>query len=354
MHRQISSNYLSHRMSNGTISISIIIVNYNGKHFLKKCLDAVLAQCDQTTEVIVVDNASKDGSAEYIKTSFAAVRLVENAINRGFAGGNNDGVRAARGSLIILLNNDTVVHPGWLEGLRAEMNDLRVVSASSLIKTEGIPEKYYEKNGSVNFLGHNIMRVFDEPSDIFYAGGASMIFRKELIGLPFDDDYFVYGEDVYLGLRSRFMGYQVKHTNASVLDHFGSGTAKKEQSEFLTFYQERNRILNTVLFFSGTTLIKVLPFLLVNTVGKTAAAIAGLKYSLLGLLKAYFWIISNIPAIRRKRRGLQKEKIVPDSEVIRYMTGKLTNGESTIGRAVNAIAILYCRIVRLTVIEILR
>lgn len=339
-------------MSNGPVAISIIIVNYNGKHFLKGCLDAVIAQCDHTVEVIVVDNASGDGSAEFLKSTYPAVRLIENTVNRGFAGGNNDGVREARGSFIVLLNNDTVVRPGWLEGLRAEMNDRHVVSASSLIKTEGIPERYYEKNGSVNFLGHNIMRVFDVPSDIFYAGGASMIFRKEAIGLPFDDDYFVYGEDVYLGLRSRFMGYQIKHTNASVLDHFGSGTAKREPNEFLTFYQERNRILNTLLFFSVTTIIKALPYLLVNVFAKTAAAAVGMKYSLKGLLRAYAWLLMNIPVIRQKRIVLQKEKVVPDRDVIRYMTGKLTNGESIPGRIVNAIAVLYCRMVRLTVIEI--
>lgn len=341
-------------MNKGQVVISIIIVNYNGKHFLKGCLDSVILQCDQSTEIIVVDNASKDGSAEYIKTSYPGIRLIENTVNRGFAGGNNDGVREARGTLIILLNNDTVVRPGWLEGLRAEMNDLRVVSASSLIKTEGIPEKYYEKNGSVNFLGHNIMRVFDVPSDIFFAGGASMIFRKEVIGLPFDDDYFVYGEDVFLGLRSRFMGYQIRHTNASVLDHFGNGTTKREPSEFLTFYQERNRILNTFLFFSMTTIIKTMPFLVMNIIVKTTAAVIGMKYSLKGLLRAYIWFVMNLSLIRQKRSMLQKEKVASERDVIRYMTGKLTNGESIPGRIVNAMAILYCRIVRLPVIEISR
>jgi GT2 family glycosyltransferase len=339
-------------MTDLPITLSIIIVNYNGKHFLGDCLSSVLEQTDSSCEVIVVDNASSDGSVEYLQKTFPSVRLIISTINRGFAGGNNLGVKESRGENIILLNNDTIVKPGWLKGLLSTLNDPAVVSASSLIKTEGIPERYYEKNGSVNFLGHNIMRIFDEPTDIFFAGGASMIFRKDILGLPFDEEYFVYGEDVYLGLRSRFMGYQVKHTNESRLDHFGSGTSKKEKSAFLTFYQERNRILNTMLFFSPSTILKVIPFLAVNFCAKIAAGLAGEKYSVSGVVRAYSWIVFHIPLIRRKRSMLQKERKVADDAVIRYMTGKLTNGESFAGRVVNSVSIFYCRIVQLRVIEL--
>lgn len=335
-------------------SISIVIVNYNGKQFLKNCLTSVLPELRENDEVILVDNASTDGSAEFISTAFNNTRIIISQTNLGFAGGNNLGVSHARNSLIVLLNNDTIVYTGWRDGLVETMNVRNVVSVSSLIKTEGIPDRYYEKNGSINFLGHNIMRIFDEPTDIFFAGGASMIFRKDVIGLPFDNDYFVYGEDVYLGLRCRFMGYQVKHTNASVLDHVGSGTAKREHSAFLTYYQERNRILNTLLFFSPDTLIKIIPFLIVNIVAKTIGSVVGMKYSFTGLLRAYGWLLTNVSTIRKKRALLYIERKVPDDMVIRYMSGKLTNGESVIGRVVNAIAILYCRIVRLPVIEVMR
>ncbi|HAP35973.1 MAG TPA: hypothetical protein DCQ28_08550, partial [Bacteroidetes bacterium] len=128
--------------------------------------------------------------------TFLKPSIIKSNKNLGFAGGNNLGVKNAKGELIVLLNNDTVVHQGWLQGLANAITNENVAAASSLIKTEGIPDKYYEKNGSINFLGHNIMRIFDEPTDIFFAGGASMIFKKDIIGVPFDEDYFVYGEDV--------------------------------------------------------------------------------------------------------------------------------------------------------------
>ena len=332
--------------------VSIIIVNYNGKHFLLDCLSSVLAQKYSPFEIIVVDNASSDGSIEFIQENFPKVRVIKSDKNLGFAGGNNLGVKNSNGNLIVLLNNDTVVHEDWLQGLVNSIADENITTVSSLIKTQGIPDKYYEKNGSINFLGHNIMRIFDEPTDIFFAGGASMIFKKNIIGLPFDDDYFVYAEDVYLGLRTRFMGYHVKHTNDSTLDHFGNGTSKTQKSEFLTYYQERNRILNTFLFFSFRTIIKVTPFVLLNCLAKLFASLLGMKYSSFGLIRAYSWFIFHIPTIIDKRKALQKERVVNEKEVIRYMTGKLTNGESSIGKLINAISLFYCRIVNLQTIEL--
>lgn len=333
---------------------SIIIVNYNGKHFLDHCLNPVLAQLTEGDEVIVVDNASSDGSAAYIRNAYSSVQLIESETNLGFAGGNNLGVQYARGELIILLNNDTIVHEGWLRGLVEAVAGDRIAAASSLIKTQGIPDRYYEKNGSINFLGHNIMRVFDEPTDIFFAGGASMIFKKSIFPKPFDDDYFVYAEDVYLGLRTRFMGYEVKHTNKSRLDHLGSGTSAKQRSEFLTYYQERNRILNTFLFFSSGTIIKVMPFILINCCAKIIASLLGMKYSILGLLRAYGWFLLNSSIIVKKRKALRSEQKVHESEVIRNMSGKLTNGESALGKVINMCALWYCRVVQLPVIEIVK
>lgn len=339
-------------MTHTAIDISIIIVNYNGKHFLAPCLDSVLPETDPSVEIIVVDNASWDGSAEFLTEQYPQVRLIRSDRNLGFAGGNNLGVRESHGRFIVLLNNDTTVHAGWLTGLRAVMDDVTVGSASSLIRTEGIPDRYYEKNGSVNLIGHNIMRIFDVPEDIFYAGGASMIFRKETFGLPFDDDYFVYSEDVYLGLRTRFMGLQVRHTNLSRVDHVGSGTAKKEQSAFLAYFQERNRLLNTLLFFSVPTIIKTIPFLLMNATAKLTMTLLTGKSAFHGILKAYLWIAAHPSVIRTKRFELQKERRVNDEAVLRSVTGKLTNGENGIGRFINAVAILYCRIVRLKVREV--
>src|SRR5438045_1086633 len=95
--------------------VSIVIVTWNGRELLERILGAVVAQAtDHEAEVVVVDNASVDDSVDYIRTTFPEVVLVQNARNEGFAEGCNRGVQAARGEVIVLLNNDALPRPGWL------------------------------------------------------------------------------------------------------------------------------------------------------------------------------------------------------------------------------------------------
>jgi len=332
--------------------VSVIIVNYNGKHFLKDCLDSLMEQSFKDFETIIVDNGSTDGSGEYIKEIYSWVRLVEIQENLGFAGGNNEGVRVAEGELIVLLNNDTILEQDWLMGLvnAVEPNDVAI--ASSLILTDGIPAKYYEKNGSLNLFGHNIMSIFNKSENIFYCGGASLIYKKKILDIPFDEDYFAYSEDVYLGMRARFMGYRIRHTNESKLRHIGGGTFRKEKNERLTYYQERNRLLNFFLFFSIKSLIKMSPYFLLNLLIKLAGSLFPNKYSFTGVVKAYKDLLDSRVMIKNKRSKLKKEIKVHEEEVIRWMTCKIFNEETRHARVINKISEFYCRIVNLRTIEI--
>ena len=99
--------------------VSIIVVTWNGRHFLEPCLSAVEAQQDVTFETIVVDNGSEDGTADFVRQQFPSVRVIALQRNLGFAGGNNAGAAVARGRYVAFLNNDTVAEPGWLSALRA-------------------------------------------------------------------------------------------------------------------------------------------------------------------------------------------------------------------------------------------
>lgn len=331
--------------------VSIIIVNYNGREFLYDCITSTLRQDYDPFEVILVDNASSDMSVAFVEEHFPAVCVIEAGSNLGFAGGNNLGVQHARGPFIVLLNNDTTVEPGWLQALVEAVVPEYVGVASSLVRTEGIPDRYYEKNGTINFVGQNIMRAFDEPTDIFYAGGTSLIYKKELLGPPFDPDYFAYAEDVYLSLRVRFLGYQVKHTNALRVMHHGSSTARKQLPQVLTYYQERNRLLNIVLFFSLQTLLRIIPFFVANVMAKVLISVFSRRWSLLGLLRAYWWFLTNVRTIHEKRQVLRRQWKISEEHVITLMSGKLTNGESVPGRFLNMLSLAYCRLVGLKTIE---
>ncbi len=330
---------------------SIVILNWNGKSFLDACLESVLRQDDENFEVLLVDNGSTDGSVEHVRSLFPVVHVIEAGANLGFAAGNNLGVRHAGGDLVILLNNDTVVQHGWLSGLRRAMESPEAVLVSSHVVTEGVPTKYYERNGSINLIGHNIMRVFTLPENTFFCSGASLAFRKKVFGEPFDPEYFLYGEDVYLGLRARFMGYRPLHVRESVVHHRGGAATTKRPAALITCLQERNRALNLLLFFSVRTNLKIMPLFVAQAGAKIAWALVGGKYSLPGLLRAYLWPLAHPGFIRSRRKFLAREKRVPDRDVLSWMTAHMTNGESPGGRAVNVLSAGYCRLVGLHTVE---
>jgi hypothetical protein len=330
---------------------SVVIVNYNGKHLLHDCLRAVLSQKYGRFEVILVDNASGDDSAAYVASDFPAVTLVRLASNAGFAGGNNEGVRHAKGELVVLLNNDTIVEDGWLEALVDAVTPSAVGVAGSCIRTEGIAARYYERNGSLNFLGHNIMRKFHRPENTFFAGGASLIYKRSILGEPFDGEYFLYLEDVYLSLRARFLGLSVVQSPLSRVHHLGSDTTRRERASLMTMYQERNRLMNMLLFFSAPTLLKLLPLFAVNVAAKLGASLVSGRYSFTGLLRAYAWLAVHPGAIAAKRRAIRPGVRVPETDVTTWMTSDLTQGESPPGRAVNAAARLYFRIAGIRTLE---
>lgn len=332
--------------------VSIILLNHNGLSFLQDCIGSVLRQDYSPFEVILVDNASTDGSVAFVREKFPSVRVVELEVNHGFAGGNNLGVRYASGAFIVLLNNDVVVSEGWLQGLVEAVSLPHVAIASSLVKTQGIPDRYYEKNGSINFLSHNIMRVFSNPEEIFYAGGASLIYKKNILGEPFDPEYFAYGEDVYLSLRARFLGYDIRHSNASRVIHYGNATAKEFPASFVTYLQERNRILNTLLFFSRRTIIKCLPFLVINFFGKLLSVLIERRYSTLGILRAHGYFISHWRSIKEKRSRLRADFRVDERDIIQKMSGRISNGEGRLAKILDLLSLFYCRVVGLRTIEL--
>jgi hypothetical protein len=333
------------------VRVSIVVLNLNGRHFLADCLNAVLKQEAAPFETILVDNGSTDGSVEFLRQNFPEVRIIEAGRNLGFAEGNNLGVRSARADLVVLLNNDTVVAPGWLNALLQSMEAEDVAVASSLILTRGVPEKYYRRTGSLNLLGHNIMEVFGDRRNLFYCGGASLIFKRSILGEPFDPKYFVYSEDVYLSLRARFMGYRVIQVSESVVDHIGGGTTGGRKSVRVAMVQERNRILNLMLFFSAWTVIRVMPLLVAVSVAKLLAGIFSPQYPFRGMVWAWAWLKTHPRYILKRRKAMAAQKRIPESQVISWMSGRVLGGSSIVSRAVDAVALVYLRLVGIRTVE---
>lgn len=327
--------------------VSVIIVNYNGMTLLEKCLKSVLATDYRPLEVLLVDNGSTDGSLTFVRSRFPEVRLLAQERNLGFAGGNNRGVEAATGEYVVLLNNDARVEPGWVKALLGLLEDPGVAVVTSRVVTEGVPDRCYTKNGSVNFLGYNIMRVFDDLSQVFFAGGASLMFRRQMVGKPFLDEYFLYQEDVYLSWRMRLAGYKIKMAQNSSVFHLGSVTASRQTSGFVTFYQERNRLLNCLLLYEISTLLRLFPLFVTDGVVKLILSVFAGRKSPAGIVRAYLWCLTHAGWILNQRRVHQAMRTVSDREILSWMSPRLLEHDGVPGSALNGLARLYARMMGL-------
>lgn len=342
--------------------VSILILNYNGKEYLYNCLTSVLSQTYQDFEVIIFDNCSTDGSIDYVteKINDKRVKVISSERNLGFAGGNNEALKHASGDMIVLLNNDTVVEKEWLSELvKCLSESINAGMVQSLVITEGIPLQYYKKNGTINLFGHNIMEVFEinenGVGEIFQVNGCSLIIKRELLnklGGLFPEEYFAYAEDTYLSFKVKFAGYKIYHNAKSVVQHKGGATMSKYKGELVTFYQERNRLLNFLIFFSDNFRMKYYPLMLYNLLLKLFYGLISGRYSAKGVIKAYGWIMKNRKWIEAESSKLETIKKIREEEVLLYLSGKATNGNNAIEKVLNSIMLCYLKLVNISVIEL--
>ncbi|MBI3894520.1 MAG: glycosyltransferase [Acidobacteria bacterium] len=233
---------------------SIVIPNWNGKDLLEKFLPTVLAACQSSDEVIVVDNASSDGSAEFVRQRFPQVRLLPMPRNLGFGGGANAGVQAARHRIVVLLNNDMRATPDFLAPLLNGFTDNDVFAVSAQIffsdpsrrrEETGLTTGRFEK-GFVR-VGHAIDDQIDRIYPIFYAGGGSTAYdREKFLALGGFDPLFepFYVEDTDLSYGAWRKGWKVLYQPQSRLYHEHRATIGKHYTpEAIRVYLQKNNVL---------------------------------------------------------------------------------------------------------------
>ncbi len=230
--------------------VSVIIPNWNGTRYLAPCLASLRKQRFGDFEVIVVDNASTDDSVEMVQRDYPEVRLVRLPTNKGLTGGVNAGIAEARGDIIVLLNNDTEVDENWLAELvgaldahpeasmaasKMRLFDRRDVihSAGDYYRTDGIPGNrgvWEEDTGQ-----------YDNNDHVFGPCGGAAAYRRSLldqIGL-FDEDLFMYCEDVDMAWRAQLAGHRCVFAPGAVVYHHLSATGG---GTLASFYTGRNTI----------------------------------------------------------------------------------------------------------------
>lgn len=251
-----------------SLDCSIIIVNYNTRELLLACLESIYQTADEKYkfEIIVVDNASQDGSIEAVKSSYPDVILAEQPYNLGFAKANNKGIALAQGSYILLLNSDTVVQEGCLATMLDFMEENKQVGAAGckIVLTDGSLDKACKRsfptpaNALFHYLGfpklfpnnrkfgaYNLTYLGeDEINEVDSLVGAFMLVRREAIDQvgALSEDYFMYAEDIDWCYRIKEAGWKIVYYPKARIIHSKRASSKKTKLK-TTYYFYKSMLI---------------------------------------------------------------------------------------------------------------
>jgi len=309
--------------------ISVIVVNWNGKRFLNACLSSLRRQTFSDFEVIVVDNGSEDGSAEYVRERFPEAKLIALGENRGFTGANIAGWKEANGKLMALLNNDTEVHPRWLEEIHKA--SVAFPNAGSF----ACKMLYFDKRDRIDNCGFAATKVgttddigrgqrdgpaWMEPRLVFGACGGAVVYRRSMledVGF-FDDDFFMTFEDVDLSFRAQLRGYACRFVPNAVVYHRYRATMNKFPARQV-YFSQRNIELVYLKNMPLGLLLRSLPLRLLYEGG------AAVYFFKIGAGKAFLTakmdVFRQLPSVLRKRSAVQKARTITNGQLRSTMLG---------------------------------
>lgn len=309
--------------------VSIIIPNWNGARHLPTCLEALRRQTYGHFEIIVADNASTDGSQELLRQAYPEVHLIALPENRGFTGACNAGLRAARGDILVLLNNDTEADPHWLAAIVEAFErhpEVGLVASKMLLfdrrtvfHTAG---DFYRVDGLPGNRGvwQTDVGQYEREEYVFSACGGAAAYRRVMldeIGL-LDEDFFYSCEDVDLAWRAQLAGWRCLYVPQAVVYHRLAATGGGVTA---SFYDGRNFLYVIAKNYPGSLLRRYWPQIVKAQLRlaleslrawRGAAARARLRGQIAGLLA--------LPRLLRKRREVQRLRCVSDEYLLSVLT----------------------------------
>ncbi len=306
--------------------IAIVILNWNGKHFLQKFLKLVVQYTDMPGSIVVVaDNGSNDDSVNYVKNNFTAVELIELDKNYGFTGGYNRALQQINAEYFVLLNSDVEVTPGWLQPLVDYLDKNPEVAAVMPKLKSYLNRSYFEYAGAaggfIDRLGYPFCRgrilnqiekdngQYNEISEIFWATGACMFVRAELFhkagGL--DDDFFAHMEEIDLCWKLKNMGYKIMYMPQVSVYHVGGGTLPNENPRKLYFNYRNNLLLLFKNLPSHYFILILISRLFLDFISAIVYLVNGQFKSFVAVIKAHITFFSWIPRFIKKRKALIKQ-----------------------------------------------
>lgn len=315
--------------------LSVVIVNTNELHHLRRCLPSIFAQDYDDFEVLIVDNNSTDGSVEYVQQNFPRARLVRNKENLGYAGANNAGFEHATGDYIMVLNPDTEAMPGFLsEMVRAMDTNPGAGLATCKILLMDQPHLINACGNDISYTGLTFCRGLDRPANQFAqpevvsaVSGAAFVIRRSVLDEigGFDESFFIYYEETDLSLRAMVAGYQVIYVPTAVILHNYAFRFSPKKC----FYQERNRYYSMLKNLRWRTFLALLPGLLVSEM--LAWGYAGLQGAehVKSKFQSWIWLWQHWGQIMDKRRQVQRIRRVDDRILLKRFSHRLNFAQTT-------------------------
>ena len=318
--------------------VSVIIVNYNGKNLLEKCLESLFKVNYNNFEVIIVDNNSTDNSIDFLTNNYPSVIILKLDSNKGFAEPNNIAAKIAKGDCLLFLNNDTIVTPNFIsEMIEVIKSNKKIAICQSLLLKS---DNSIDSSGDfIDELGvcFNSKSTTTEIKEIFSARGASMLIEKKIFDLVggFDEKFFATFEDVDLGWRSWILGYKCVLVPKSIVYHIGGQTVNIFKSN-IAFHGFKNQLAMKITNFESRLILKKLfQFFLKYGIreskiwfdykinGKTTITSTKYESELAAkpnfkiIFKSIFWILKNISYLRKKHIQVNKNRKISTESLIK-------------------------------------
>lgn len=297
--------------------VTVIVINWNGKIFLRKCLDALRSQSYKYFSTVVVDNGSKDGSVDFINQHFPEVKTISLRENAGFSGANNIALETIETEFVALLNNDGVAHPLWLQELVEALDRFPAAgfAASKMVYYDD-PDTIDRAGDAYTIAGVGALRgrgacaqSYGREEWIFGASAGAALYRMKMlsdVGI-FDEDYFLLYEDVDLSFRAQLRGYRCLYVPDAVVYHMATRSIGYD-SEKSVYYGHRNMEWTYIKNMPK----KLIPRTIVLHLGYIV--IAFFFFLLKG--KGPVYLKAKIDALKGIKRAVQKRKQVQASQKV--------------------------------------
>ena len=320
--------------------VSIIIPVYNGEHHLDELIENLVNQTYKKIEIITVDNNSTDNSLELLKVlskEKTFLRIFSNKKNEGYCGGCNKGIENAYGEFLLFLSQDRIMNNDWIEKIVDEINENeKTACVIGKVEREGASSPEY--GHSYDVYGAVLINGSPVESNLFFGGGTVLIRKKILDEIGgFDPEFFIYQEDVDICWRIRLSGNKIKIVENAICQNKGGGISDtfydsdkfqiKFDSELVNvpiykfYYSQKNRIRTMLKNYSIKNVCKRIPISIgmIFLRGIFMSIKNKNKSYLTAVFKGFFWNILYLNNTLQFRKKIQKNRIIDDYEIEKYM-----------------------------------